>query len=184
MICIVKIKPEKHESGELYTVLIGSDVKPACFINITKNAGWVSVGFLDQELREYLFYSFKLINDNKLFLSMAVHREFAENEGAGILNVSSGTTYIFNEDGNTTVREERFNPYKLEESQTMVDISGNYDKFPEFGKYDLLIRKERKYYHHQRAQDIMLIVRDWVVSTANNQYYVDLQADIYISFYV
>lgn len=76
---------------------------------------------------------------------MAVHREFAENEGegTGILNVSSGTTYIFNEDGNTIVREEQFNPYKLEESQTMVDISGNYDKFPEFGKYDLLIRKER-----------------------------------------
>lgn len=109
MICIVKIKLEKkHESGDLYKVLIGSDVKPACFINITKNAGWVSVGFLDQELREYLFYSFKVINDNKLFLSMAVHREFAENEGegTGVLNVSSGTTYIFNEDGNTIVREE------------------------------------------------------------------------------
>ncbi|MBG6032870.1 lytic transglycosylase [Proteus hauseri] len=136
---------KKHEFGELYTVLIGSDVEPSCFINITKNAGWVSVGFLDQELREYLFYSFKVINDNKLFLSMAVHREFAKNEGegAGILNVSSGTTYIFNEDGNTIVREEQFNPYKLEESQTMVDISGNYEKFPEFGKYDLLIRKER-----------------------------------------
>lgn len=36
---------KKHESGELYTVLIGSDVKPAYFINITKNAGWMSVGF-------------------------------------------------------------------------------------------------------------------------------------------
>ncbi|MDO5404997.1 MAG: hypothetical protein Q4F16_05735 [Proteus sp. (in: enterobacteria)] len=76
---------------------------------------------------------------------MAVHREFAENEGegVGILNVSSGTTYIFNEDGNTIVIEEQFNPYKLDESQTMVDISGDYEEFPEFGKYDLLIRKER-----------------------------------------
>ncbi|HAF2129171.1 TPA: lytic transglycosylase [Salmonella enterica] len=136
---------KKHITGESYTVLIGSDVKPSCFVEVMKNKGWVGVSFLDQELREYLLYNFRLLDDDRLFLSMAVHREFAENEGkgAGILNVSSGTTYIFNEDGNTIVREEQFNPYKLEESQTLVDISGNYDKFPDFGKYDILIRKER-----------------------------------------
>ncbi|MBK0000011.1 hypothetical protein [Erwinia sp. S38] len=136
---------KKHESGEPYTVLVGSDSSPSCFINVTKNAGWVSVSFLDKELREYLLYSFKIMNDNALFLSMAVYREFAENEGegAGIFNVSRGTTYIFNEDGDTVVREEQFNPHLLEESQTMVDVSGNYDHFPEFGNYDSLIKVER-----------------------------------------
>lgn len=136
---------EKHEAGDPYTVLIGSDSSPSCFIHVTKNAGWVSVSFLDKELKEYLLYSFKIINDNALFLSMAVYREFAENEGegAGILNVSRGTTYIFNEDGNTVVREEQFNPHLLEESQTVADVSGNYDLFPEFGRYDSLIKIER-----------------------------------------
>lgn len=33
-----------------YTALIGSDVKPSHVIQVTKNAGWISVGFLDKEL--------------------------------------------------------------------------------------------------------------------------------------
>ncbi|NIG77543.1 lytic transglycosylase [Klebsiella sp. Ap-873] len=136
---------KKHKVGEPYTVLIGSDTNPSCFINVTQNAGWVSVSFLDKELREYLLYSFKVLNNIDIFLSTAVYREFAENEGegAGILNVSRGTTYIFNEDGNTVVLEEQFNPHLLEESQTKTDVSGNYDRFPEFGCYDSLIKVER-----------------------------------------
>jgi len=136
---------KKHKEGEPYTVLIGSDSSPTCFISVTKNAGWVSVSFLDSELREYLLYSFKLLKGNILFLSMAVYREFAkhEGEGEGILNVSCGTTYIFNEDGTTVVREERFNPHTLEESQTLADVSGNYDHFPQFGCYESLIKTER-----------------------------------------
>lgn len=134
-----------HDRGLPYTVLIGSDSTPSHFIEVTKKAGWVSVGFLDEELREYLLYSFKLLDSEQLFLSMAVYREFAlnEGEGAGFMNVSNGTTYLFNEDGNTVVREEQFNPHLLEESLTTVDVVGNYDQFPEFGKYDSLIRKER-----------------------------------------
>lgn len=136
---------KNHEFGEPYTVLVGSNTTPTHVIDVTKNAGWVSVGFLDEELREYLLYSFKLLANDQLFLSMAVHREFAlnEGEGAGFMNVSNGTTYLFNEDGNTVVREERFNPHLLEESETKVDISGNYEPFPAFGDYQSIIRKER-----------------------------------------
>lgn len=50
-------------------MLIGSDTNPSCFINVTQNAGWVSVSFLDKELREYLLYSFNILNDNDIFLS-------------------------------------------------------------------------------------------------------------------
>ncbi|MEH4263482.1 hypothetical protein ACU63M_19665 [Klebsiella aerogenes] len=136
---------EIFESGEPCTVLIGSDTNPSHVINFTKKAGWVSVGFLDGELREYLLYSFKLLDNGQLFLSMAVHREFAPKigEGAGFMNVSNGTTYLFNEDGNTIIREEQFNPHILEESTTKVNVSGNYETFPVFGDYQSIIRKER-----------------------------------------
>lgn len=136
---------KKHIAGESYTALIGSDSTPSCFIEVMKNKGWVGVSFLNENLQEYLLYNFKIIDGDRLFLSMAIYREFAERdgEGAGILNVLHGTTYIFNEDGSTVVREEQFHPYKLEESQTMVDVAGNYDTFPDFGEYDSLIRKER-----------------------------------------
>lgn len=134
-----------HSRGAEYTVLIGSDTKPSCFIHVIRDKGWVSVSFLDDDLKEFLLYSFKLLDNGTLFLSMAVHREFAKNgeRGVGFLNVSSGTTYLFNEDGNTIVREESFEPHVLEESQTVTDISGNYDHFPEFGHYESLIRIER-----------------------------------------
>lgn len=134
-----------HSRGLPYTVLIDSDKEPTCFLEVIKNKKMVGVGFLDEQQKEYLMYQFQLVESGNLFLSMAVYREFAEHDGedAGILNVSHGTTYIFNEDGSAVVREEHFNPYKLEESQTTVDVTGNYDQFPEFGKYDSLIRKER-----------------------------------------
>ncbi|EKC2495357.1 hypothetical protein OOO55_004490 [Salmonella enterica] len=136
---------KKHSRGMPYTALIGSDVKPSHVIQVTKNAGWISVGFLDEELREYLLYSFKVLDDERLFLSMAVHREFAEieGEGAGFMNVSNGTTYLFKEDGHTVIREEHFNPYLLDESETKVDVSGNYETFPAFGNYQSILRKER-----------------------------------------
>lgn len=134
-----------HACGDEYTALIGSDTKPSCFIHVIKNKGWVSASFLDNVLKEYLLYSFKLLDDDRLFLSMAVHREFAKSgeRGAGILNVSSGTTYLFKEDGRTVIREENIEPYSLNESETVIDVSGNYDDFPEFGHYESLIRIER-----------------------------------------
>ncbi|MEA9396577.1 hypothetical protein [Lelliottia amnigena] len=134
-----------HSSGKPYTVLIDSDKEPTCFIEVIKDKKMVGVGFLDEQQKEYLMYQFQLLESGRLFLSMAVYREFAEHpgEGAGILNVAHGTTYLFDEDGKTVVREEKFNPYTLEESQTIADVTGNYDVFPEFGEYDSLIRKER-----------------------------------------
>lgn len=50
-----------------YTALIGPDVKPSHVIQVTKNAGWISVGFLDKELKEYLLYSFKVLGNERLF---------------------------------------------------------------------------------------------------------------------
>ncbi|ABS49549.1 MULTISPECIES: hypothetical protein [Yersinia pseudotuberculosis complex] len=130
---------KRHKSGDTYTVLVGSENTPSCFIDVMKNRGWVSVSFLDKDKREFLVYSFKIINDNKLFLSMAIYREFIE----GIDRVASGTTYIFKENGHTVIRKENIEPHSLEESETFTDVSGNYDKFPDFGCYDSLIKIDR-----------------------------------------
>lgn len=130
---------KKHMAGESYTALIGSDSIPSCFINIMKNSGWVSTSFLDEHLREYLLYNFKVMNGDTLFLSMAVYREF---DGDTDL-VINGTTYHFKEDGHTIIKEDNILNNKSERSETYSDVSGNYDKFPEFGNYDFLIRKER-----------------------------------------
>jgi hypothetical protein len=53
------------------------------------------VGFLDERLRESLTYAFKEVDVGKLFLAMAVHREF---EGQTD-KVASGVTYTFDQSG-------------------------------------------------------------------------------------
>jgi len=128
-----------HSAGESYTALIGSETAPSCFVNVMKNKGWVSVSFLDNHLREYLLYNFRLLENEKLFLSMAVHRDFNGETD----QVTNGTTYVFEESGHTVIREEKFNPHFLDKSEMTADVTNNYDRFPEFGQYDSLIRTER-----------------------------------------
>lgn len=135
----VKKANKKHDIGESYTALIGSDSTPSCFINIMKNSGWISVSFLDEHLREYLQYNFKILDGGDLFLSMAVYREF---DGDTDL-VINGTTYHFKENGHTIIREDNISDNTSERSEIYSDVVGNYEQFPEFGEYDALIRKER-----------------------------------------
>lgn len=126
-----------HTSKQLYTALIGSPGNPSCFLEI--NDKFVGVGFLDENLREYLYYSFKEVEPGKLFFSMATYREFNGDTD----KVLAGTTYIFNRDGSVKVQRQHFEPNKIEAMDTSADISGNYSSWPEFGKYDELIRVER-----------------------------------------
>lgn len=135
--------PEKahlqHDEGKYYTVLVGSESKPSCFIEITKSNKMVGVCFLDSLQREYLTYQFNLLDESNLFLSMVTYREF---EG-DLDEVVSGTLYLFKENGHTEIRKEHIKINKIEESKTVTDVQKNYDSFPEFGKYDTLIKKER-----------------------------------------
>ncbi|WP_394551390.1 lytic transglycosylase (plasmid) [Pantoea sp. SGAir0180] len=130
---------KKHEAGEPYTVLIDSESTPSCFINIMRNSGWVSVSFLDEHLREYLLYNFQMLDVEKLFLSMAVYREFNDDTDL----VINGTTYHFKEYGHTIIIEDNIPSKTSERSETYSDVAKNYEQFPAFGQYDSLNRKER-----------------------------------------
>lgn len=133
---------EKAEAAHLsklpYTALIGSAAEPYCFLDITDKV--VGVGFLDHRLRESLTYAFKVVEDGKLFLTMAVHREF----GGESDMVSSGVTYIFDQTGTVQIRREFFNPHRVETATSSFDPVPNYAERPRFGKYDDLIRVERQ----------------------------------------
>jgi hypothetical protein len=127
-----------HEKGELYCALIGSTEKPNCFLEVTSS--FVGVGFLDEELRENLSYSFQQKESGRLFLSMATWREY---EGSTD-KVVNGTTYIFGTNGTLSIRKETFTPeHILETSTNTADVSGNWEKFPLFGNYGCFTRAER-----------------------------------------
>jgi len=127
-----------HAEAKLYTVLVDSPDNPYCFVEVTRKA--VGVGFLDSKLRETLSYGFQEVEPGMLFLTMATYREFVDESD----KVAKGTSYIFKADGTVHVRDESFVPVHLTTtSQRVADISGNYSKFPDFGRYDDLIRVER-----------------------------------------
>lgn len=127
-----------HRSKQHYTVLVGSTEAPYCFLDIADKV--VGVGFLDNRLRESLTYAFKEVEPGKLFLTMAVHREFEGDTD----KVASGVTYTFDQNGVVQIRREFFNPHRVETATSSFDPAANFSEWPEFGEYDDLIRVERQ----------------------------------------
>jgi hypothetical protein len=129
---------EAHQNGQRYTVLLDSIERPYCVVDVTGD--FVAVNFLDEQLRSALTYHFEAVSSGKMFLTMAVHREFDASADRPL----SGTTYIFAEDGTLQIRREAFVPeHKLETAKSQTDVSGNYVAAPKFGEYDEFIRVER-----------------------------------------
>jgi len=126
-----------HRNQEPYTALIGSVEEPYCFVDVA--ACVIGVGFLDRHLRESLTYAFKEVAAGRLFLSMAVHREFE----ADIDQVSSAVIYTFDQDGTVQIRREHFDPHLVESATSSFDPAPNYSARPAFAHYDDLIRIER-----------------------------------------
>ena len=128
-----------HERKETYVATVYRDEDLHCFLEIAK--GSVCVGILDELKREYLTYTFQLFQPDKLFLSSARHRKF---EGETD-NVSYSTIFYFKQEGRVTVAEYdgRTKESSSKESAEKIDLSKNWEDYPEFGKYDSLIRLER-----------------------------------------
>src|SRR5450830_1467695 len=126
-----------HINKKTYTVLVGAIEQPYCFLEISD--GVVAVGFLDEFLRESLTYAFQEFEPEKLFLTMAIYREFDGNTD----KVESGTSYFFERDGTVRMTRELFSPHRVETSESKRDVSSNYSAVPEFANYEELIRIER-----------------------------------------
>jgi hypothetical protein len=130
---------EAHDNGRNYSVLVDSIEKPFCAILVMAEA--VAVDFFDEHLRPALSYQFQVVKPGRMFLTMAVHREF---DGDGD-KVVKGTSYGFTEDGKLQIRRETFLPdHSLEVANGQSDVSSNYAAAPEFGKYEEFMRMERQ----------------------------------------
>jgi hypothetical protein len=128
---------EAHANGETYSVLVDSLEKPFCVILVMANA--VVTDFLDEHLRPALSYHFQVISPGRMFLTMAIHREF--NDEA----VAKGTRYTFTEEGTVNIRRETFSPvHNLETVAITTDVSSNYAAVPKFGEYEVFMRRERQ----------------------------------------
>jgi len=128
-----------HVSREFYGVVIEKDKQPYCFLEI--NDTFVLVGFLDNLQREYLTYQFSEIEPEKLFLKHAQYWKYEGNTDEKIFS----TRYFFSPDGTLKIEKVniRTNDAEIFHAKEPVDITANHEKYPDFGQYEKLIKKER-----------------------------------------
>ena len=127
-----------HEKRELYFATLYEDDDPYCFLEI--NNDFFSVSFLDEHNREYLSYEFNEYEPGKLFLVEAQHWEYDGDTDTKLHT----ELYRFNQTGKVRLRKVdlKTNEMNLSESDG-VDVSKNYEDYPEFGEYEKVIVKER-----------------------------------------
>lgn len=128
---------EAYDSKELYTAVVHDKRRPICFVE--SKSDYIGVEFLDDRLRSYVAYQFLEKQPGRLFLSMAVFRKFDGTRE----NVVHGVVYYFKEDGHTDVDLEDDIAHEYYEASTTVDVSANWEPYPEFGQYESISRLER-----------------------------------------
>jgi len=128
----------RHGARTPYTALIGGQEAPSHVISIA--ADWVSVGFLDRALREYLSYSFQEMRPGKLFLVSAGYRDFEEGGAEPV----TFAMFSFKESGELVVERRDLRSSDVQEVEHNVDVSSNWEEYPEFGEYGAVKRAERE----------------------------------------
>ncbi len=134
---------KRHKDGKLYTALLGGDEHPHCFLEVSAFRS-VCVEFLDSALRTYFHYSFQEMRPNELFMSMSRRPEFP-NE---VDEPDRATVLYFETDGRLLI--ERYEAHAdgigskiVGEEERIVDVSRNWEPYPEFGDYGGLARLDR-----------------------------------------
>jgi hypothetical protein len=128
-----------HESGKWYTVLVGDALRPSAFIEVVGENKYVGVNFLDEYLRDYLIYNFQRDASGLLFMTSGTFRRY-ETESDTLIAVEE---YRFKPVGQLTVTRTDLRTNTQEVGSKEIDVTPNYESWPEFGRYERLLVHER-----------------------------------------
>ena len=128
----------RHNNRKSYTANISEDGKEKYIVNIS--GVWISVYFLDKYKRQYLYYSFKEVEKDKLFLKESSYWEY-ENTSDKVL---SSMHFTFSQDGNTLMSKKDEITGETLQKEGNFDITPNWDLYPKFGCYDAICKEERE----------------------------------------
>lgn len=130
---------QRHEAGKLYTVLIGEPKRPHTIIETRDH--YLGVEFMDELLRSHSVYQFMRQPNGRLFMVMAVFREF---QGDGE-KLKRAQRLSFEPDGHVTSFETDYVNSPNEETvvEKYIDVSLNWEPYPAFGDYASIARFER-----------------------------------------
>lgn len=129
----------RHDTGQLYTVLLGDPERPHTIVETRDH--YLGVEFMDDQLRAHSVYQFKRQPDGRLFMVMAIFREF---EGEGT-KLRWAQQLGFEPDGHVRSAEIDYmkNPNVDNIYEKYMDVSLNWEPYPVFGNYASVTRYER-----------------------------------------
>ncbi len=123
----------RHERGDRYTVVFGSGGDPVLYIDVARSPGsYVGVNWVDGAAKPELVLQFGSVG------SGAPPRESIFLEAAGR---RSGDGFRFSANG--MVVRERAGPDGSRLTHARLDLRHHWARFPDFGRYDELIRLPR-----------------------------------------
>jgi hypothetical protein len=155
---------KRHAEREEYTVAIGGFEKPNAMVEVVNRM--VAVTFFDTLLRREFDYTFQEKEPNRLFLSMAVRRQYCPATPAMITrmeagrknpdqpwgqfladvdHVLDGRAVIFKENGTTFHSAGRHGDARqVRQPGPSWDVSKHWEPYPEFDDYEYLLRRDRE----------------------------------------
>ena len=125
-----------HRKKEIYSVVITKDNKVVNVLEIAKD--YIIVRFMNENMHSYLIYEFHTKDDQRVFLKGAYYREYQEEKEIEL------TIYNFHENGYVFMEKQNLLTNEFEEREGQFNVESNWDKYPEFGKYDHLLKIERE----------------------------------------
>ena len=136
---------EAHEKKRKYfATILNDDQTPYCFLEC--NDGYFYVGFLDEKLRIYMSYKFDddFAPSEKLFLHTVYIFHFEDGKD----DANRATVFMFNPNGEFKIKELNYRKNEQEILTPEKPLSPEVVKhlwvdYPEFGKYDELIKIDR-----------------------------------------
>jgi sugar/nucleoside kinase (ribokinase family) len=128
-----------HEARESYKVFIEEDGKPYSYITVDND--FFSVMFLDHLQRDGMNYTFTERQSGRLFLEKVQGWKYQADTDKKMESI----IFYFDEDGKVTIRNADLvsNEVRIFESKEKLDVSSFYEPYPEFGKYEHLIKADR-----------------------------------------
>ena len=127
---------ECHNTGKRYSALIYEDNILKNVIELDKDGAIVR--FYDKDMNVFLLYGFRRKDNNKLFLNAAYHYLYKN------ATKIEQTIFNFKDTGELFMERRNIESKNVEEREAIVDVSYNWEEYPEFGNYCSLIRVERE----------------------------------------
>lgn len=136
-------KNHKEKNGYEFTAIEDDEIY--CYVTINPHNKHAGVNFIDAAGRTYLVYLFhEMKEDRTLFIREIWYYHFTSETND---NEEYRIHFVFDEQGNVNYRkyDEKDQKFQDFESNKQFDISDLYEPYPEFGKYEGIIRLERNF---------------------------------------